>query len=424
MNDPKTSPGRLALDPLEGGRIRSKAESVGAGLAEAFTVLVSQLRGAPLGPKLLAERYDISIGTASRFIRAIAETEPLEVLQDIPGPVPLRRFLSAAAKTGTAADAIALAESAVEDFAVLIRQFGGNRRGLSAVLANWQPKGRKQFVLLRRQAAYQALAELKGVSSSLCYSSFVFFPSAEEAFLDTLTIRGEIAISRSRPDSTFYLGNRRLPAKDEVEPDPRKSYTLDGHSAVDGLHTVRLDGFTNGKPAPIITTQVGQELIHTLGPTELEPEATVDLVLAEVTRPGLRRRGPGFCTDPLSVYTIGGTPTRKLNLDLLIHEDCVPDGRAELLVYSTVPHGPAIVGDLARAHDLEQIPETLELRHADVRSLHIPVFPRYLDVLEHSFGKLGLNASKFSSWRLQVDFPTPGTQYCIQLGRKRTQISQ
>ena len=85
---PKTNTPRPSLLSPEGGteRIRARADSVGAQLAESFRELLARIPGAPLGPKLLAERYDLTVGTASRMIRAIAESSPIDLLQGVPRP--------------------------------------------------------------------------------------------------------------------------------------------------------------------------------------------------------------------------------------------------------------------------------------------------------------------------------------------------
>ncbi len=410
---PKTNTPRPSLLSPEGGteRIRARADSVGAQLAESFRELLARIPGAPLGPKLLAERYDLTVGTASRMIRAIAESSPIDLLQGVPGPVPLKRFIRAIAKSGAPARSVKKARAAVDAFDDFIRESGGSRRKLDAVLSNWQPRTRKQFVLSRRQSAFKAFAELKGVSSALSSSCIAMHRSEDEGRLDVLRIASEIGIQRTNETATAYFGTRRQEKEDTPATQRLVPETLDGSSILNGLHTARLDEFCEGDPVPIETVQYGQDVIHMLGRTELLPDAKADLVLAEVYR---RARS---VSDPVTAFLITTIPSKKLNLDLLIHEDVVPSGRTELLVYSLIPRGPVAPGDPSRAPDLEPIPETLEIHSAGIDSLHIPAFPRYVEVLRHSFEKLGWDSNRFCSWRLQVDFPPYSSQFCILLGR-------
>ncbi len=171
-----------------------------------------------MGPKLLSERYDITVGTASRFLRAIAEPNPMDVMQDIPGPAPLKKFVESAKLSGMPAKQITAAVRAVDAFEDLIREFGGSRSGLNAVLSNWQQRGRKQFVLKRRQEAFKALSELSGVSTNLSFESFVLYPSAERDLLDMLKISGKLDISRTRSDAQLCIGTRRVATDGGVVP--------------------------------------------------------------------------------------------------------------------------------------------------------------------------------------------------------------
>ncbi len=396
--------------------IRTQADAVGTQLARALGNLVSRVGGTQLGPKLLSERYDITVGTASRFLRAIAEPNPMDVMQDIPGPAPLKKFVESAKLAGLPARQVTAAFRAVDEFEELIRQFGGSRSGLSTVLSNWQPRGRKQFVLKRRQEAFKALSELNGVSTNLSFGSFVLYPSADREFLDMLKISGKLDIARTRAGAQLYIGTCRVATDGGAASPSLNPLTLDGESVLDSLNAVRVDGFGTGVSAPVETKQEGENIIHTLGPTGLTPEDLVDFVTAEVTRPGARRRGPGYCEDPFHVFTVSSEPCRCLRLDLLIHKDALPAGMAELLVYSIIPLGPVNPGDPARSHDLIDIPETLEIHSGSLHSLQMKEFPRYVDLLEHSFQKLGWDMGEFTCWRLQVDFAPVGTQFCIRFG--------
>ncbi len=182
------------------------------------------------------------------------------------------------------------------------------------------------------------------------------------------------------------------------------------------MNSVRVDGFGRGSSAPIETKESDESIIHTLGPTGLTPDALVDFVTAEVTKPGARRRGPGFCEDPFHIFTVSSEPCRYFNMDLLVHKDARPAGMAELMVYSIVPLGPVVPGDPSRDHDLIDIPEALEIHSGSLHSLQMKEFPRYVELLEHSFQKLGWDMDEFTCWRLKVDFAPVGIQFCIRFG--------
>ncbi|MCA9001500.1 MAG: hypothetical protein KDB61_06225 [Planctomycetes bacterium] len=395
--------------------IQNQATNVGHLLASTLGALVDQAGGSQQGPKQLSDRFDITIGTASRFLRAIAEDNPIDVMQGIPGPVPLKKFIESTRDSGFPKGLVSDAIEAIEEFEELIRQVGGTRSGLDTVLSNWQAKGRKPFEMKRRQEAFKALSELKGVSSELHFQAFVLYPGETHEFLDILKVTGEMNIARTRECAPLYFGTTRKPADLSQVPPHLLTYNLDGHCLQDGNHSARVEGFGPRPTAPMATKQFGEEVIHLLGPTSLATEGRVDMIAAEVSKPGARRRAAGLCEDPLFVFAIPGIPSRKFNLDFLIHRDALPPGMAEVLVYSIVPMGPADVGDPAREHDLFEIPETLEVHTGSLSSLQLDGFPGYVSLLEHSFQKLDWTMDKFTCWRLQVDFAPLGTQFCIRI---------
>ena len=197
----------------------------------------------PAPPRALSSRVMRSWKAMGndRPIPAIAEPNPIDVLQGVPGPVPLRRFLRAVSRSGAIARFAKQAEQAVEAFDEFIRESGGTRRKLDAVLSNWQPKSRKQFVLSRRQAAFRAFAELKGVSTRLTSSCIAMHPSKDGTTIDVLRITGEIGISRTSETARVYFGTRRQSKGDTPAAGSLVVETLDGDCALDGIHTARLD---------------------------------------------------------------------------------------------------------------------------------------------------------------------------------------
>ena len=120
--------------------------------------------------------------------------------------------------------------------------------------------------------------------------------------------------------------------------------------------------------------------------------------------------------EPLSVFQVPVTPVRRLCVDLLVREDAVPAGSAERLVYTTIPSGPAVVGDPSRAHELEEIPESLQVGQG-FTGMQLEGFPRYVPALEHAFASQGWAPGRFRRWRLSVPFAPLGSQFSILLGR-------
>ncbi|MFT7667519.1 MAG: hypothetical protein ACI8X5_000198 [Planctomycetota bacterium] len=408
---------------IAGASLREQVEVTGIDLAGAFSALLGSLSARFSGPQALSDLLGINVVTASRLIRAVVLADPVAVVDQIPGTVPLRKVIEAAGAQGVPQDRQEAARVAVDNFEQLIRVNAGRRTSLKAMLTDWLPDGRREFEVRRRQAAYKAISELKGVSCDLDLAAVILAPSEKKGKLDLLSIQGSLGLDRIRPDSVVQFGTLRDRPRDEDEvaelgslPSPR---TLDDQAVWDGTASVRLDQFCTRAPAPLKTKRYGGELQYLLGDTGFGPESSVDFVIAEVNRHELALVPVDLGLANPYFYQIPGTPSRAMLFDLLIHKDVYADREAKLLVYDTTLRGPAQAGVPEREVDLQRICDEIE----DLGSLpglrRCAGFPRYLELLDYAFGKLGWASDEFRCYRFQMSYPLQGNQLCISLEPKR-----
>ncbi len=405
-----------------GGSLRRQVEAVGTDLAESYTALLGSLSERPTGPQALSDLLGVTVVTASRLLRAIAQADPVAVVDQIPGAVPLRKVMKAAAANGAPAARQKAAAKAVDRFEALIRKNAGHRSSLNAMLTDWLPQGRREFEVRRRQAAYKAISELRGVSCDLDLATIAVHPSQEEGKADLLSIQGSFGLDRIRPDATVQFGTLRTPAEGSAshpvfDPAPAP-LTLDGAGLSDGVASVRLDQFCSRAPAPIITKTFGRDIQYLLGETGFGPESSVDLVIAEVNRAELILEPAGDSARNPYFYQIAGTPSRAMLFDVLIHKDIYTDRDAKLLLYDTSNRGPAAAGSKERAVDLLRTTDELELLGTQPSRRRFTGFPRYLELLDHAFSKLGWSSEEFVGYRVQISYPLQGNQVCIAFGAK------
>lgn len=404
-----------------GGGLREEVEVAGTALAEAYSALLGSIPGRQAGPQALSNLLGITVVTASRLLRAIDQANPIAVIEQIPGAIPLRRTLAAAAEKGAPKERVRKAELAVDGFEELIRKNAGHRSGLNAMLTDWLPQSRREFELRRRQAAFKAISELRGVSCELDLATLVLHPSQEDGLIDLLSIQGSFGLDRIRPDSTVQFGTVRAPGEDQEsllakrgggQPTPR---TLDGQPASDGFHSVRLDEFCSLAPAPLEAQRHGMDIQYTLGHTGFGPESSVDLVMAEVNLGELRHVELDDSKSRPYFFQIPAAPSRAMLFDLLIHRDLYPDSEPELLIYDTSINGPAKAGAPERAIDLMRHSEQLEFLDYRPSRLRFSGFPRYLELLDYSLSKLGWDAESFRAYRLHMTYPLHATQACMAI---------
>lgn len=408
-----TTSSQLPSNTQPGADLRHRADMLGTALAESLNVVVAGVPGRPSGPRALGRALDMTTVTASRLLKAIAQTDPIAVLQLLPGPNPLHKLVAAALESGTPAADCESAAKAITVFEELIRTEAGDRGSLKAMLSAWLPEEQREFEAQRRQTIFKALGELEGVSCDLELSSIFVAPSAREGRLDVANTRCLLGIDRIRPDAVVKLATRRLSAAQDSGAEPaRLPLTLEGEPATDGLHTVRLDEFCDAPPAPFIARDYGEHVQYHLGPTGFGRNSKVDVVIGELNRAELHHRDANQ-EHPPYFFMSPEMATRKAVMDVFVHESIHPGVMPELLVYDTSSLGPALPGDPARQLDLRSSPEPMQSFTPSTRGTRLLEFPRYTALLNHVSERLEWDLSEFRLFRVALSYPLVGRQLTL-----------
>ena len=397
----------MALEPLPQPMppLEQRLIDVGRGLDEALARVLAALPEAAQGPQRLADALGLDKVLASRLLKASRSREPVAVAYHMPGPEPLRRFLRAARRRGVDAVAIAAAEGAVARFQALVRSDVGDRSALDAVVAAWLPEARAEFELRRKQSAYRALSQLKGVSAQTLLATSILHPAQDGTRLDVVWICGLLGLRRLRPGANAKLTTRRITGAGA----PRQPTTLDGRR-VEGLAGLRLDAFCDAPPARLEVRVVGDTVHYLLGGEGFGTGTDADLVFAEANFAEMPRYVPAGSGRKGYVFAEVSTPARTLLFDVLVHEQVYPGSIPSLLLYDTAFEGVVDVNDRARDADLLDLDESIQSLGRGTASLRARAAPRYVELLRHVFERTGWDPTRFSAWRCQIDYPLYGCQ--------------
>ncbi len=409
--------------------LRAQVEVIGTRLAESFGSLIGSIGCQGKGPRALATTLGITPVTASRLLRSVGERNPFQVVQHIPGTVPLRRTVDAMEAMGAPADMAEATRTVVGQFEALIRENAGHRSSFNAMLLDWLPQGRREFEIRRRQSVYKALCELRGIHCEVDFAVIALHPSKVQGRLDLLSIQGMLGLDRLRPDASIHVGTQRHYSTCTPETAeslrggaPQGPFTLDGEPAVNGLDSARLDEFCQAAPAPLDAKRFGDNVQYTLGPTGSGPSSKVDLVLAEFNPAELGDSIGSTGSRAPYYYHLPAVPTRVTLFDLIVHKDVYLGHSPELFIYDTAVRGPSVVGDPESEIDRQQVFEELEHLGFELPKRRFPGYPRYAELLDHAFGKLGWHAADFQVHRIEMDYPLHATQIAMgfPLDKNRT----
>jgi hypothetical protein len=385
--------------------LQQRLTQLGVRLNRFLGDVLDALPGAPLGPADLARTTGIDKVLASRVLKAVRHSDPIGVLHHIPGPDPLRRLLRAAGRRKVPAEILAAAESAIDEFGSLIRSEAGNRSALDAMISAWIPEVRGEFELRRKQTAFRAMSELKGAAATVNLSTAFLRPSDDGVHVDIVWVFGLLGLQRLRADSSVKFASRRF-AKDES---PRLPQTLDGIT-VEGLEGLRLDTFCSNPPARLDVHHAGDVVHYMLADQGFGLRAATNLVFAEVNLREMARYIPPEQKRKRHVFAEIATPAKFLLFDTFIHRDLYPGPDPELTVYDTVLEGVADPNNPARNIDRMDLCESIQSLGLGLARARSSAFPRYEDMLQMVYAKLGWNADEFRGYRCEMHYPPYGAQ--------------
>lgn len=395
-----SSPAERELTPT----IETRIGTVGQRLADAFRALVDAMPGGPHRPQDLARTLGIKKDLSSRVLRASRNKDPVAVVHMMPGPVPLRQLLQAAAEKRIPPEILREGEEAVRAFDLLIRQEAGDRTSLDAIISTCLPDAREKYELFNKQAVYRGMAQLKGVSAEITLNTALLHPGKDPGRIDGVWIIGSFGLRRIRPSAVVHFCSHRLgPSATALS-----TLTLD-REPVQDLHGLLLEPYCSSPRPPLRARRHGATVHYTLDGEAIGPHSAVNLVFAELT-PGCL---PRYRDSEDHLYGPGSeitTPTGTLIFDVLVHEDVYPHGEPTLRVYDTAVNGVADMNDPARDIDRLDVAETIQPLGQGPSKWRVSEVPRYVELLRHVFTKAGWDAERFRGYRCKVQYPIYGSQ--------------
>lgn len=395
----------VAAKPEPAQELESKISAIGAGLASSLTKVIAEIPGNPKGPQALATALGLDKVLTSRLLKASGAGDPIAVAHHAPGPEPIRRLLRAAQKKGVDAKLISDAMEAVDGFERLIRDDLGDRTALDAIISAWLPEARRDFELRRKQSAFKAISQLKGVHTQINFGGVILHPNEDGETIDVVWLIGFLGLQRLRPGAGVKFTTRRF-VKDQQQ---RRPTNLEGEP-VDSLADARLDEFCDAPPAPIEARRSGDVVHYMLAGDRFGPGSEADLVVAEVNRAELPRAVPKGSNRKSYYFAEATPPTRRLVFDVLVHRDLYAGSDPALAIYDTAHDGVADVNDRARDVDRLDLAETIQHLGNGPENLRITGVPGYVSLVRRSLDALSWNGRDFRSYRVDSAYPLYGSQ--------------
>jgi len=385
--------------------LEQRIADVGGHLGSSLVAVLGELPEGEMGPQRLARALGLDKVLMSRLLKAVRSADPIAVAYHAPGPEPLRRFLKAAKAGGAKAASVKTGLAAVDAFDDLIRGEAGDRSSLTAMISAWLPEARFEFELRRKQAAYRAMSELKGVSARVNLSTVILHPTGDGAMLDVVWLSGLLGVTRLRPDAPIKITTRRFADATEE----RRPETLSGQP-IEDIAGLRLDEFCQATPAELEVREVNGVFQYLMAGSDFGPKSATDLLLAEVNRAEMPDSVPKGSGRKGFVFSGLGTPSRTMVFDVLLHRDVYAGSEPELYLYDTRLDGLADVNDPTRDIDRFDSSETIQVMGRGLGRFRSPAVARYPEMLAHVFTSMSWDESEFRGYRVVIEYPIYGSQ--------------
>jgi hypothetical protein len=400
VSKPKTA-GVPASDDFEARVVRT-----GDSLLSSLTRVLGKLNGASAGPQRLAKELGVDKVLASRLLKALRSPDGMTAMHRAPGPELIRRVLRASERLGVPAEDIALAEAATSDFEELIRTWAGDRTGLETVLSAWVPEARRDFEIRRKQSAFRAISQLKGVHAEVFAETAIFWPSDDGKKIDIVWIKSVIGLARLRPGVSVKFTSTRGVER----PTERHPRTLGGE-AIESVSNAVLREFCSA-PTPELVARVAGEKTHYMVKDARLGEA-MRLVTCEVNRGEIDRYVPrsrgrrGWAASEIAI------PSRQYQFDVLLHPEVYPGEEPDLRVYDTAVQGTADRNDPSRDIDQFDLLDRIDDLGTGVSGFASSHVANYRKLVEHVCRSLRFDGSVLRGYRVDSQYPLYGSQYVM-----------
>lgn len=400
------TPPAVALQTSSPDALDVRIMRTGDELMAGLTKVLRFVPGNDAGPQRLATELGVDTVLASRLLKAVRSPDSMSMIHRTPGPEPLRRVLKASAKHGVPADVLAAAHEAVDAFEHLIDSAAGDRSSLEAILSAWVPEARREFELRRKQAAFRAISQLKGVQANVFAETAIFTPSKDGEHCDVIWIKAVSGLSRLRPAAVVKFTSKR-----GVEsPNTRVPVTLSGEP-IDSVQNAVVPEFCTS-PTPTLTAQIVGEQTHYLL-ENVKLGDSIQLLTCEVNRSEIARFVPvsrgrrAWSSSDLVI------PAQRFQFDTIVHRDLFPGEHPDLRIYDTAIRGTADRNDPGRDIDQFDLLETVEHLGTGLSRFASSDVPRYRQMLEFICTQLGYDSTQLRGYRVSSDYPIYGSQYVL-----------
>jgi hypothetical protein len=263
--------------------------------------------------------------------------------------------------------------------------------------------GTEQIDLRHKRAAFRANQHIFGVHARTQLTACFLHPAQDEGQMDLATLRGPLELQRIRPDASWVVAATRTADNDGVVRRLIQREPLDlGAETTHGLSPLRAY-CTEPLPKFRATAGQGGYLLGELVGNGVGSTSAISCIIGDVVRSG------GSCyrdqhNCEVAINASVHTPCRVLIHDVLVLRGMFGPIAPEVRVYDDYWRMMGRGATVSEAVTLTP-QETLTYLGVGPSVLKTPDVPRYSEMAQFVFDRLGWDGEQFEVYRCRVEYP-------------------
>ncbi|MCH8823962.1 MAG: hypothetical protein IH984_10680 [Planctomycetes bacterium] len=398
-------------------------EHAGSVLRQLRTAISGLLTSIPLTKDAktateLQRALGINSNLSWQIHRLLSASDPLTVGTHIPKKAAMKGFLTAAGKCGATRPLIQKVNEAIGAFEELVSQHAGNRMTFDSMMGALAESDTSALVdLQHRRAAFRAQSHLYGMQAKTHMSCFIAQPSAgDSSLIDMVLIRGMVELRQLRQDAVCVMSRRNVGWDDGAQHQPILSEPLDErehHKGSDGPNLL-IDFCSQPLPALRNVQDSDGYMVSELVNNTIGKQGAITSIVGEVMREADSRYRENN-NDLLAVNAFIRKPFEVAVMDLLVREgtygDELPIPRVK--VVNDVEGRPWLPVETQAEFAFPDLKVAYLGKGAHVMSS--PDVPRYPEMTQYAFDRLGWDGEKFDVFRCRITYPVMPSMLALQV---------
>jgi hypothetical protein len=403
---------RRAATASAGGCFETDTAQVLQRLRAAFAGVIAGIPGQVSKPAELQRALKIDMKLSCKVFKVVSASGTLAAGPHVPGGAALRTFLKAARKAGTDEQLVSAATVAAADFDRLVASHAGDRAAFDSMVSpRVATEDAAQITLQQRRAAFRAQRHIFGVHAKVQLHCLIIQPASNPRMLDLAQACGFLSLRQLRPDAPLVISRVRTTNDDGTVRKVRREPLDPTPTQATGITLLR--EFCS-KPLPRlrsvpIAPGIACEELASNGVGKQAAITCIEGYVVRAAVPRYREEGNRVGAKPAPIRL----PCETLLLDLLVHEDTF--GPLTPTAFTCAEH----LGEVPSPVTCEEWqrlepPEPVSYLGKGPSVLYSADVPRYSEMGQYVFDRLGWDAERFDVYRCRVEYPVlPSTVVMI-----------